>query len=362
MKKMRKKAGRRPKAPVPKIPENANPNSIYGMASRFLETLAIRNFSKQTIDGREIHLAQFASWCEDRSIMKPGEVTKPIVDRFQRYLFHYRKKTGGPLGFGYQLAILVSIKVFFRWLTKNNHTLYNPASEIELPKVVKRLPKHVLTIEEAETVINQTDIKSPLGLRDRAILETFYSTGLRRMELGNLRLYDLDIERGTLSIKEGKGRKDRTVPIGERAINWIEKYIYESRPRLLPNPGEQILFLSDTGDPYTHTQITYLVGKYVEKADIGKTGACHLFRHTMATLLLENGADVRYVQAMLGHERLETTEIYTHVSIKKLKEIHTMAHPARMEARKGEEVRKSEAEPPGGRGKEPAPSLKEPIA
>jgi integrase/recombinase XerD len=195
----------------------------------------------------------------------------------------------------------------------------------------KRLPKHVLTANEADRVLNQANVADPLGVRDRAILETFYSTGMRRSELASLKLYDLDIERGTVMIRLGKGKKDRMIPIGARALAWIDKYVIEVRPALVREPDDGTLFLSNLNEAFTRNRLTQMVREYVDAASLGKRGACHLFRHTMATLMLENGADIRFIQQMLGHAELSTTQIYTQVSIRKLKEIHSLTHPARLE-------------------------------
>jgi integrase/recombinase XerD len=217
-------------------------------------------------------------------------------------------------------------------MARNNHILYNPASDIELPRVEQRLPKHVLTASEADQVINQPNVNDPHGLRDRAILEVFYSCGIRRMEMIGLAPYDLDVERGVLMVRQGKGKKDRVIPIGDRAVAWVERYLVEVRPGLLVGDRSgHALFLNDHGSPFSPEGMTELVRQYVTAADIGKRGSCHLFRHTMATLMLENGADIRYIQQMLGHVKLETTQVYTQVSIRKLKEIHTATHPARKE-------------------------------
>jgi integrase/recombinase XerD len=211
-----------------------------------------------------------------------------------------------------------------------NHLLYNPASELELPRLEHRLPQHVLTTSEVEQVIAQPDVSEPMGVRDRAILETFYSTGMRRSELMSLSLFDLDRERGTVMIRQGKGKKDRMIPIGERALNWIDRYQNEVRAELVIGRDNTTLFLTNLGEMFTPDRLTQVVRRYVDAANLGKTGSCHLFRHTMATLMLENGADIRYIQAMLGHAELSTTQIYTRVSIRKLKEIHTATHPGKV--------------------------------
>ncbi len=309
-----------------------NPMDTLGLNRRmtqYLESMAIKNFSESTIEKREQYLSLFIYWCDQRGMLRPGEITKPIIERYQRYLFHYRKKSGEPLGFSGQTNRLIAIRAWFKWLTRENYILYNPASEIDLPKIEKRLPKAILNEREVEQIMNQTDLTTSIGIRDRAILEVFYSTGVRRMELINISIYDIDVERGVLMVRQGKGRKDRVIPIGERAILWVEKYLYEVRPEFICDHREEELFLSSYGRKISPNGMSALVRGYVNKAGIVKKGSCHLFRHTMATLMLENGADIRFIQAMLGHASLETTEIYTQVSIKKLKKVHSLTHPAK---------------------------------
>ena len=222
---------------------------------------------------------------------------------------------------------MISLKGFFKWLAKNNYILYNPASEIDLPKREHRLPKAILTAEEAESILSQPDITEALGIRDRAILETFYSTGIRRAELAALTVYSIDRDRGTVFVDQGKGKKDRVVPIGERAQRWVEKYLNEVRSQYSVDPSETTLFLNYKGRGIVPDSLSFMVRDYIEQAKINKTGSCHLFRHTMATVMLENGADIRFIQEMLGHAKLDTTQEYTRVSITKLKEIHNATHP-----------------------------------
>jgi integrase/recombinase XerD len=322
-----------------------DPNDPQGMAvllGHHLEWLRVHNYSELTVLARLNYLNRFILWATERGVVRPSEVTKPILERYQRWLFHYRKKGGDPLSFASQHSHLVPIRGWFKWLTKHNYLLYNPASELELPKVGRSIPKNVLTDSEAESVINQTNVNEAMGIRDRAMLETFYSTGIRRMELINLCIYDIDRIRGTVLIRQGKGKKDRTVPIGERALSWIDRYEQEVRPKMLiGDRGGDVLFLTHFGEAFTPARLTQMVMNYVEAADLGKSGSCHLFRHTMATVLLENGVDIRYIQLMLGHASLSTTELYTQVSIRKLKDIHTAAHPAKMhrEEKNGQEAR-----------------------
>lgn len=314
-------------APTP----DAHPIDHNGMApylARFVDASGAQGLSPRTVEIRERLLKRFIAWCDERGLDKPQDITRPILERYRRYLYHYRKTDGTPISFATQQQRLIPVKAFFKWLTKENHLLYNPASEMELPRVHRRLPKHILTHAEVEQIVNQTMLHGEIGIRDRAIIETLYSTGIRRSELINLKLYDVDTRNGTLMVREGKGKKDRMVPLGQRACTWIDKYTDEVRPGLVIEPEEGWLFLHEFGEAFRKNRLTDLVKKYIEQAGINKPGACHIFRHTMATLMLDNGADIRHIQAILGHSQLSTTEIYTQVSIRKLKEVHALTHPA----------------------------------
>ncbi len=308
-----------------------DPGGFERRLSQYLEWLRFSHFSEGTAKDRQLRVRYFMAWCLERSLLRPTEITKPILERFQASLFHARRRRDGlPLSVASQRNFLTSVKGFFRWLSRSNHVLFNPAADLILPRLSRRLPKHVLNEAEAERVINLPNVETPLGLRDRAILETLYSTGVRRMELITLRLYDIDRERGTLMVREGKGRGQRVVPIGDRALGWVEKYLAEVRSTLVVEPDEGYIFLTYAGAGFDPNSLTILAGTYVRRAELGKVGAVHLFRHTAATVMLEHGADIRFIQAMLGHAKLETTQLYTQVSIRKLKEVHTATHPARL--------------------------------
>ena len=294
----------------------------------YLEALRVQQRTPAAVEGQAKVLQAFVRWCDDRGLVRIEDVTRPILERYQRHLFYARKRNGHPLGAHTQYGHLVSLRQFFRWLTRGGFLLANPASDMELPKLPQRLPQAVLSADEAERVLAQPDVSTVPGLRDRAMLEVLYSTGLRRAELGALRLFDIDSGRGTVWVRQGKGRKDRVVPIGERALAWVLKYVDEARPKLAGVRDDGTLFLGDAGEKLHVDYYSQLVREYLVKADVQKPGACHLFRHTMATAMLEGGADVRFVQEMLGHASLETTQLYTRVTVEKLKAVHAATHPA----------------------------------
>jgi integrase/recombinase XerD len=322
---MPRKGSRKERVPIGDL---ADERGFAALLAQYGDWLRVRNYSEATVANRAHYVGAFALWCAERAITRPGEVTKPLLERYQRWLFQYRQKNGKPLTFPSQLQHLVPVRAFFKWLGRHNHILANPAADLELPRGEKRLPKHILTAAEAERVLALPPLDDPLGLRDRAILEVLYSTGMRRMEAVGLRLYDLDAERGTVMIRQGKGKKDRMVPMGARAFAWVARYIEEARPKLAPGVGDDgVVFLTNLGLPFEPGRLTQLVRDYIDAAETGKRGSCHLFRHTCATLMLEGGADVRFIQQLLGHAELSTTQIYTQVSIRMLKEVHTRTHP-----------------------------------
>jgi integrase/recombinase XerD len=313
----------------------AEASGIYPYLLRFLEWFASRGYAEHTTALRNDAIRRFIRWCGERSIDRPQDVTRPILERYRRHLYHYRKENGEPLSFATQQQRLLPLRAFFKWLAKENYILSNPASELELPRVHRRLPAHVLNRDEVEQVMRLAIVHGgDKAIRDRAILETLYTSGIRRGELVNLKLYDVDLKNGSLFVREGKGKKDRYVPLGSRASHWIRRYVEELRPELVIEPDEGFLFLHEFGERFEKNRLSDLVKKYLRAAGI-EAGSCHLFRHAMATQMLENGADIRFIQAILGHAQLTTTEIYTHVTIAKLKEVHALTHPAEQRRQPG---------------------------
>ncbi len=188
------------------------------------------------------------------------------------------------------------------------------------------MPAGYLSVEDVDRLLDVVYLGTPPGIRDRAMLEMLYSTGMRRSELVALALDSIDRLRGLVRIVQGKNRKDRMVPIGRRAIAWVEKYQHEIRPQWLRSETD-VLFLSSRGNPMHPNTVNPLVRRYFEAAQITKPGSVHIFRHTAATLMLEGGADLRSLQTFLGHEHLNTTQIYTHITLQRLREIHQRTHP-----------------------------------
>ena len=317
-----------------------NPNDSRGMFAamqRFLTHRAVIGGTEQGLFMIERYLRDFIEWADVRSVTHPQHVTQAVLERYQRWLYFYRKKDGEPLAIGTQSAKLVPLKSFFKWLTRSGEIPANPAAELELPKKRRSLPKQILTVDEVERVLGGADLGKPMGVRDRTIMEVLYATGMRRMELIGLQLRDIDFDRGVVFIHEGKGRKDRLLPMGERAAYWLRLYLDEVREQFVWDRQDTTLFLGVEGLPLSMARTSDIVGQYVKKAQLGKRGGCHLFRHTMATLMLEGGADLRFIQAMLGHEDISTTQIYTQVAIKQLQLVHARTHPGALRRARGAE-------------------------
>ena len=290
--------------------------------------LLAHGYSPATVRVRRFELRNLSAFLAELGIFEVGDVSFSALESYQRNQYHHRKADGAPLSFRTQSHRLVAVKLLFSWLVRQGRLGFDPAAAIELPKVERRLPEATLSAEEAEAVLAGPDVTTPLGLRDRAVLEVFYSSALRRSELIGLRLADIDGARGTVFVRQGKGAKDRYVPIGERAVAWARRYVEEVRPVLAKYPDIGVLFLSASGEAMCAEWLTRAVRAYVKAGAPAKKGSCHLFRHSAATLMLDGGADVRYVAEYLGHENLESTKIYTRVSVEKLRAVHRATHPA----------------------------------
>ncbi len=308
--------------------DRSDPGGLAALADSYLEALEVKNYSARTLDTRRYALTLFLRWSQDREVLRPEAVTKAILESYQRGLWHHRKGDGAPLSVGTQIGRLAAVRSLFKWLCKEGHLGADPAAHLEMPKEQRRLPQDTLSEAEVADILNVPDTSDPLGVRDKAMLELLYSTALRRTEIAKLELRDLNADRATLHVRGGKGGKDRVVPVGGRALQWCAKYLDEVRPLLQIDLAEAALFLTGYGKGFSPNSLGNLVRKAVEKSGVGRPGSCHLLRHACATHMLEGGADTRVIQQLLGHAKLETTQVYTEVSIRLLREVHARTHPA----------------------------------
>lgn len=320
---------RRRRSPIELLEDTVTiePGSLGAHVRAYLEHLGVCGYTESSIRSESVHLRLFLRWAEDRGLKRLEEITVPALERYQRFLYHHRKADGRPLSFRTQRDRLQGVKRFYRHLVRHRILEMSPAELLDVPRAEKRLPRTILSVEQVEEVLAQPDTRTVTGLRDRAILETFYSTAIRRMEAVGLTLYDADLEQGTLRVRQGKGKKDRLIPLGERAALWLAKYIEEARPSLVLEPDDGTMFLTIQRGRFSPEAMSLVVRKAFDGAGVTGKGSCHVFRHTVATLMLDHGADLRFVQAMLGHADITSTQVYTHVALKKLKEVYERAHP-----------------------------------
>jgi integrase/recombinase XerD len=333
--KTRKPTAVKPQAPVSAQADALAHNRLIRYMEEHFEWMLVTGYSAETVRARRQAIRKFIAWCDERGLDDPREITRPMIERYQRYLYYYRKPegrrdSGAPLTIGMQYQYLAPLKTWFKWLCREHHILANPAADLDLPKQPKCLPRSVPSVQEVAAILAEADPSTVQGLRDRTVLEVLYATGLRRMELPGVALYDVDLTRGLLWVRHGKGGRERVVPLGARACAWLDKYLTESRPQLLTGQTDA-LFLSDYGEPMPPHTIADKVKRYMRFAGVNKPGSTHLLRHACATHMLEGGADIRFIQEMLGHANLQTTEIYTHVSIDKLIAVHSATHPSRLQ-------------------------------
>lgn len=309
----------------------SDPKSLYALLLRFVKWRRERNWSETTLKTQTHHDYRFILWAAERGLNYAADVTRPALERYQRHLYQYRKTNGEPLSSRTQRTALQPLQVWFSWMTKQSLILANPAADLELPRLERRLPRTILSVEQVEEVLTLCDLTTAQGIRDRALLELLWSTGIRRGEVVGLDIYSVDGSRKIITIVQGKGKQDRVLPIGERALWWLQHWQQSVRPDVQVAPECKALFLAMDGIAgLTASGITMAVVPYLRASSI-KKGSCHLFRHAMATQMLENGADLRWIQAMLGHRSVESTQIYTQVSIRALQAVHASTHPAERE-------------------------------
>ena len=303
------------------------PTPLTESIGRWVSYLEEKNYSPRTFAVYLWSVQQFSQWAAERGIERAEDVTKVMLESYQRWLFRYRQKNGQPLGVKSQSDRIMYLKQFFSWLCRHNELPANPAADLELPRQLKRQLPRGLTKQQILNVLNLPDVTDVLGIRDRAILELLYATGIRRRECTSLDVQDWQAERRALLVRQGKGRKDRLLPVGAHASEWLNRYLLESRSQLVLSVEEQALFITGYGERFNPQYLGNWVRKQLDACEINQPGACHLFRHSFATHLLEGGADIRLIQQLLGHESLETTSIYTNASVEHLREVYEQSHP-----------------------------------
>lgn len=265
-------------------------------------------------------LQKLQKFLQDRfSVDEPVEINRDHILAFMNW------QLDNGAEYSTMARSLSSIRTFYRFLFLEGHTRFDPTVNIDTPKIKRKLPE-VLSIEEVDKLMETPQVIKPLGIRDRAMLELLYGTGVRVSELLDLQLDDINMTAGFLRCI-GKGRKERILPVNQSSIVWIRNYLVKSRSLLVRQPLERTLFLNARGGRMSRQGFFKILANYTEKAQIDKEVTPHTLRHSFATHLLENGADLRTVQELLGHADISTTQIYTHLTKTHLREVYQRYHP-----------------------------------
>jgi site-specific recombinase XerD len=302
--------------------------------AQHLDALRVRNYSPRTLHNQACQLRLLNRFLVRREppVRDIGAVTGDLLTEFQSWLYHQPTPRGTARGVANQNRILSGVRGLFAFLKTGGWLLRNPAEALEYAREPRTLPRHVLTPSEARRILEAVDTGTAPGHRDRTILEVFYATGIRKAELLALRLPDVNLEDGLLRI-QGKGGHDRIVPLSRIAARFLETYLNAIRPELVragrAEHGHKTdrLFVTARGRPLDKNLVGELVVRSARAAKIQRRITCHLWRHTCATHLLQNRANLRHVQEILGHRSLATTERYLHLTITDLKQAHRRCHP-----------------------------------
>lgn len=311
------------------MPKGSKKLSLIAAMDLHLEDCLARGLSPRTVEGKRYTLTGFVAWCLSRRVKSAGCVTLLLLEDYRKYLFHYRKPASDkPLDISTQRRRLTDVVVYFRRLRRMGLISEDPGHDFELPFVPRRPPQAYLSVDEIETVCRMPLLYGIKGYRDRAIIEVHFATGIRRAEVANLDIGDIEFKEGVVVVRRGKGQRDRRVPIAPRALAWVRFYLTNIRPRFARMDSGDALFLTDRGKRFEPPKLGERTSRYVKLAGINKRGGSTLFRHSTATLMLRNGANLRDVQEMMGHADISTTQIYTHVAIPELMETYKRTHPA----------------------------------
>lgn len=285
--------------------------------SDYLASLAANGWGEKTIARQKRMLAFFFSWVRKRRL-NPVQLNKEDLEHYAAHVFSALSR----FTYDTQLRYFKAAQAFFDYLQNAGVILTNPAAGIRFKTQTYRTPQAVLTVKEIQRIFNSMEAKTPKDLRNRALMELLYATGIRRHEAEAILIKDIDFKAETLIVRDSKNKTDRLIPVHPRALGWVSKYIDVRCAK------SKHLFLGQAGQPLPADTMHDIAIRAFKAAGIEHKAGCHILRHSIATHLLERGCDIRFIQLLLGHKKLSSTQIYTRVSIQKLKEIHRNTHPA----------------------------------
>lgn len=300
---------------------------MWDLKDQYLAWMVATNYAETSVKGSHADLSWFCRWLDKHEIDRAADVTPEVMEAFSISL---REPQNGVVPrITYISHKLITLRSFFKWLTKQAVILIDPTEDMERPKLPKELPHTILSHEELHKMLGAPDLRSPIGYRDKAILELLYASGIRSGELLRLKVEDVDIPGSLIRIHMGKPRKDRTTPIPRLPMRYIQEYIEKVRPRFIKNAKKEhgILFINWTGFPMNINGLCEVMRRNTKLAGLTKRITALTFRHTIATHLLEAGMPIRHIQVFLSHERLETTTVYSKVQLSGLRTHFNRTHP-----------------------------------
>jgi integrase/recombinase XerD len=293
---------------------------------RFRLYLESRNYSPQTVFNYQRATQRFLKYLAKQRLESVAGLTRSLLESYRMELFYARYR-GKPLSAKTQAIQLTGIRRFVRFLVRHDYLLVDVSDGMEMPRVADSLPRQVLTEREAVRLVEAPDTSSLMGIRDRAILEILYGTGLRNGEMVNLSLDEIDWGFHCIRLRRGKGGKSRVVPLGEEAEIWLQEYLEKVRPAYLRDESCQRVFLTFRGTSFKTESMVDVVIRAARKIGLTKPTTPHVLRHSCATHMLKRGANLRYLQALLGHSSSQTTERYTRVEVSDLRQVVLRCHP-----------------------------------
>lgn len=338
--------------------------TLADLKDEFITQMESDGYTTSTIDGYKRAVDIFYEYLEERKVTDLSELTKAMMKNYRGYLHYLRKDNGEPLAQKTIADRIIGLRLFFKIMLRNGHVLYDFSKVLAVPRMGRQIPRTILTQDEVIQILKRPDTTTALGYRDRVVLEILYGTGMRNGELRNLKVTDINLEQNEIRINNGKGGVDRLVPTEPETTALIGEYIEKvyplfaarsyppagaSRPCFAQTPpagtntsmyskrkgGKHgYLFMGRFGRPLSKDTIWSIVKRYAKECNIEKKVSCHVFRHSIATHLLESGMDIRYIQELLGHKSLMSTQIYTRVAITDLRKAFKRYHPKEMRRRK----------------------------
>jgi len=316
------------------VQNNAPSAEIQDLKERYMAWMMATGYADDSMRAAHSDLEWFFRFLAGAGIARIADVTPEVLNEYSLWFREHKsmKNEKQTLSLMHIAQRLIGVKQFFKWLAKQMVILYDPSEDLEVPKIHRGLPKTILTQEEVRRLLDAPDLESPVGYRDRALLELLYATGVRTKELVHLKLEDVNLKDQTIFVHQGKYRKDRLIPIPVVTAGYLKEYLERVRPRFVKsmynNEKDQgFLFLSYRGSHLIANRLKYIFKRTKEAAGLDKTITCMVLRHSIASHLLENGMDMRYIQEFLGHERMVSTQVYAKVTLSGLRKHYNKAHP-----------------------------------